>query len=66
MAKVPSTPYHDDRTWTEWWRTCGEEDLLLTSLGEGRAAEGGVRWEVEAWQHVEGWRIVGLAPERQR
>ena len=67
MAKVPSASYHDNRTWIQWWRACWEEDLLLTSLlREGRAAEGGVRWDAEAWQHIEGGRKIGMAPERQR
>ena len=66
MAKVPSTSHHDNRTWTEWWRTCREEKLLLTSLWESRAVEGRVRWDAEAWQYVEGGRKVRMAPEWQR
>ena len=66
MAKVPSTSHHGNRSWTEWWRAGGEEHLLLTCLREGGAEQWRVGWDAEAWHHIEGWREVRMAPERQR
>ena len=65
MAKVSTTSNHGNRSWTEWWRAGGKENLLLTDLWQGRAAQWGIGWDAEAWQHVESWREVGMAPERQ-
>ena len=64
MAKVSSTSHHGNRSWAEWWRTIGEKDLLLTCLWDGRTAKWRVRWDAEAWQHIEGWGKVRMAPKR--